>query len=304
MDGKDRRLRLLYTVAAVAGGIIGGVLSDYARHLMWPIAFAETSANSQVVSAREFRVVDEGGKIRARLFLNGPYEPKLALYDWRGGGDEQVSLAAASSGGQLTLSYSQSREYVPAQQQGQFQLSAEENGGSLKIGRKGSDGPPGVLTWDTFPEVELSTSKLFTSLNLASAKDQKRAIQASVGGGGQVFVLVRDHNGEQRAGLELDNQDNPGFFLYDQNGNWRSRLALNKAGDPQLSFLDLEGYLRAVLNLDTEGNPSLTLNDIKETRAVLGSVYLKNTATGSTERRAPSSLVLFRENGKLLWSAP
>src|SRR5262249_10155068 len=201
MKGEDRRLRLLYTLAAVMGGVLGGVVSDYARHLMWPMAFAEASANSQIVSAREFRVVDEDGKIRARLFMDGPYTPKLALYDWHGGEDEQVSLAAASIGGQLTLSYSQNREYIPTQQQGQLQLWAEENGGSLKIGRKGPVGPPGVLTWDTSPEVHLSTSKFFTSLNLASAKDQKHAIQASLSSSGQVFVLLRDRNGEQRAGL-------------------------------------------------------------------------------------------------------
>ncbi|MCH7805435.1 MAG: hypothetical protein IH937_15310 [Acidobacteria bacterium] len=39
-------------------------------------------------------------------------------------------------------------------------------------------------------------------------------------------------------------------------------------------------------------------------RAVLGSTELKITRTGSTEIRAPSSLVLFDEEGKVLWSAP
>ena len=139
-----------------------GVLSDYARHFIWPEALAATPANGQTISASEFRLLDEAGKVRARLFLDGPYEPKLTLYDWRGGEDEQVSLAATSIGGQLTLSYSRNREYVPAQQQGQVQLSAEENGGSLKIGRKGPVGQPGVLTWNTYPEVHLGASKLFT----------------------------------------------------------------------------------------------------------------------------------------------
>jgi len=118
--------------------------------------------HGQTISASEFRLLDEAGKVRARLFLDGPYEPKLTLYDWRGGEDEQVSLAATSIGGQLTLSYSRNREYLPAQQQGQVQLSAEENGRSLKIGRKGPVGQPGVLTWDTYPGVHLSASKLVT----------------------------------------------------------------------------------------------------------------------------------------------
>ena len=91
------------------------------------------------------------------------------------------------------------------------------------------------------------------SLNLTSAADHKRTIQASVKNGGSVFVLLRDHNEEQRAGLELDREDNPGVFLFDQKGNERSSLVLNKAGDPQLSLLDAERYIRAALNLDTGG---------------------------------------------------
>jgi hypothetical protein len=79
----------------------------------------------------------------------------------------------------------------------------------------------------------------------------------------------------------LDDRDNPGVYLYDQKGEPRSSLVL-----------------------DADGSPSLTLNDPKHVRAVLGSSCLKNTTTGSTEHRSPSSLVLFREDGKLLWSTP
>ncbi len=39
-------------------------------------------------------------------------------------------------------------------------------------------------------------------------------------------------------------------------------------------------------------------------RAALGNDDLKNTATGSTEHRASSSLVLFNEQGRVLWEAP
>ena len=39
-------------------------------------------------------------------------------------------------------------------------------------------------------------------------------------------------------------------------------------------------------------------------RAVLGTTELKRTVTGSTEIRAPSSLVLFNEKGKVAFSAP
>jgi len=39
-------------------------------------------------------------------------------------------------------------------------------------------------------------------------------------------------------------------------------------------------------------------------RAALGNFDLKNTATGSTEHRAASSLVLLNEQGRVLWEAP
>jgi len=48
---------------------------------------------------------------------------------------------------------------------------------------------------------------------------------------------------------------------------------------------------------------SLSFSD-PNTRTVLGTTQLKHPDTGSTEIRAPSSLVLFDEDGKVLWSAP
>jgi len=271
--------RLLYAMAAGVGGIIGGVLSDTARHSISP-ATAQTPVNDQIISAKEFRLLAEDGRIKARLFLD-PYVPKLVLYDYRG--DEGASL----TNGMLKLS-----SMDEAQQQGQILLWAEQHGGSLSIGGK-----------DTDPQIELSASQYFTSLNLASAKDHKRAIQASAHGDA-LSVLLWDHNAEQRAGLELDDRDNPGVYLYDKKGEARASLALNDAGYPDFSLLDAQKRIRADLELDGEGSPSLTLNDPKQARAVLGSSYLKNTTTGSTEHRSPSSLILFREDGKLLWSAP
>ncbi len=49
----------------------------------------------------------------------------------------------------------------------------------------------------------------------------------------------------------------------------------------------------------------LSLYDDEERRpTVLGTTQLKHPDTGSTEIRAPSSLVLFDEEGKVVWSAP
>jgi hypothetical protein len=279
MNGKHLWPRLLYTVAAVIGGIIGGMLADTARHSISP-AVAQTPANGQIISAKEFRLVAEDGRVEARLFLD-PYVPKLVLYNPRG--DKGVTL---ENGGLRLASWDE------AQQQGQVILRAETQGGSLGIGRT-----------DTAPQIDLSVSQFFGArLDLSSGEDH-REVQLSAQSAG-LSVLLWDRNAEPRMGLELDNHDNPGVYLYDKKGQARSSLALEEAENPDLSLLDAQKRIRADLELDGDGSPRLTLSDAKQARAVLGSSYLKNTTTGSTEHRSPSSLVLFREDGKLLWSTP
>ena len=50
---------------------------------------------------------------------------------------------------------------------------------------------------------------------------------------------------------------------------------------------------------------ALDIRDGKEeSRVTIGNEELKNTVIGSTEHRAESSIVLFRDNGKVLWSQP
>lgn len=68
--------------------------------------------------------------------------------------------------------------------------------------------------------------------------------------------------------------------------------------------VDDNGVVRAAL--DTAGDDAdLILYDKAENRrAVLGNTDLKIPATGSTEHRAPSSLVLLNEHGNVLWEAP
>lgn len=62
---------------------------------------------------------------------------------------------------------------------------------------------------------------------------------------------------------------------------------------------------RARLSLDEGGDPSLSLFDQKNrTRAVLGVTDLRNSNSGSIEHRSPSSLVLFKDDGRVLWQAP
>jgi hypothetical protein len=86
-------------------------------------------------------------------------------------------------------------------------------------------------------------------------------------------------------------------------GARRAGLDLRSDGDPSFSLYGAKGRDRANMQLDSDSAPSLCLNDAIEARAVLGSVYLKDPTTGTTEHRLPSSLVLFNQNGKVLWSA-
>ena len=72
-----------------------------------------------------------------------------------------------------------------------------------------------------------------------------------------------------------------------------------------LMLFNGESYEEIILGFDADKKPSLELYDSTGAlRAVLGSTELKNARTGSTEIRAPSSLVLFNEEGNVVWSAP
>jgi len=82
-------------------------------------------------------------------------------------------------------------------------------------------------------------------------------------------------------------------------------------GQRTLAQLSLEGdspFLRIIDDTDATtllGAERLALFDSDENlRAALGATNLKHTDTGSTEIRAPSSLVLFDEEGNVVWSAP
>src|SRR5712692_8737214 len=91
----------------------------------------------------------------------------------------------------------------------------------------------------------------------------------------------------------------PRLRLLDQAGKLRAALGIFD-GEPGLSFLDKEGKQRVML-FTTDGEPRLELLDKnEEIRAILGYTELA-LRTGSTEKRAVSSLVLLDKDGKVLW---
>ncbi len=112
------------------------------------------------------------------------------------------------------------------------------------------------------------------------------------------FELV-DDNG--RVGASLGSAGDVTF--YDKKG--KPRASLGNSGDATfLAFYDKTGKTTRVALSTTGDNASLRLNDeAGKMRAVLGNWALK-LATGSTEHREASSLVLLNEQGNVLWKAP
>ena len=116
------------------------------------------------------------------------------------------------------------------------------------------------------------------------------------------------------------------MLFVDKDGRGRLLLALQPDGSPTVSLNDSARGNTIVVAADTEraalfftrgarerlwlglgsdGSPSVSLTDYQGvTRAVLGVTSLETSATGATESLAPSSLVLFDREGKLIFRAP
>ena len=87
--------------------------------------------------------------------------------------------------------------------------------------------------------------------------------------------------------------------LVDAEGNARIALGLTES-EPVLNIIDTQKNYRVWI--DERG---VSVRDkSNRNRAVLGTTQLTHPNTGSTEIRAPSSLVLFDEDGNVVWSAP
>jgi hypothetical protein len=118
-------------------------------------------------------------------------------------------------------------------------------------------------------------------------------------------ISIHDQNNVDRLYLNIDSRGSH-LGLYGPDGKQdviadvdqfsSSIIAGNGAGT---------GKDALIAAVSPKGEPSLTLSDAQgRDRAVLGTVDLQNAATGSTEHRSPSSLVLFGEDGKVVWSSP
>jgi hypothetical protein len=82
-------------------------------------------------------------------------------------------------------------------------------------------------------------------------------------------------------------------------------LEPNQKGGPSLILMDSRMHTRALLGLSDDGEPHLSFLDHNgQERLALGGTEFPNPLTGLQEKRPSSSITLFDEQGKVLWSAP
>jgi hypothetical protein len=112
-----------------------------------------------------------------------------------------------------------------------------------------------------------------------------------------------DKNVTIRTVIGFSTNIGPVFQLTDENQKASISMGMPD-GSPIFDLYDKNQKPRASLALKADGEPSLSLSDENRPRAVLGNTELETPRTGTVEKRAASSLVLFDKDGKVLWSAP
>ena len=135
---------------------------------------------------------------------------------------------------------------------------------------------------------------------MGRAAQKNRKIEA------EKFVL-RDASGKSRVKLRVWEGGAPNLISLDKEETVRSAPGLSKIGERGLGVDSLyRGKKQAGIRLLIARNGAPSLKRIDEqgrARTVPGSTALKTAQTGVVEKRAPTSLLLFGENGKVLFDA-
>lgn len=150
---------------------------------------------------------------------------------------------------------------------------------------------------------ELSAAGGAPVLRLRDGSGRVRAA-LFLGGDGQPALVLQDPRERMRAMLALRDDEAPMLQLADGGTRVRASLMLMSDGAPGFALLDGK-QVRASLRLADDGEPALRLSDPSgRVRATVGTSQLEGVDSGATETTAPSSVVLFDRNGKVLWRAP
>jgi hypothetical protein len=161
-------------------------------------------------------------------------------------------------------------------------------------------------------------------LDIYDGNGMRRAVLGATLDGSPRLELYNP-DGERRARLGL-HANMANFALYDETGKTRFGLNVLAPGSPTMIFVGKNEMVQLSLDVLPDGRAGLMINDkggasIRlsaepdglgltiidkdgTSRAVLGSTSLETIGTGALSARPESSLVLFDERGKVIWSAP
>jgi len=158
------------------------------------------------------------------------------------------------------------------------------------------DSPPKVIQAQEFQVVD-DVGRVRIRLGFGTFDDS--------GDGEETHLLFLDETGVEHVMIR-DTFGGPYLQLQKSTTSGSISLGSTLAGKPVLKMMDRRfGGGGINLELSPEGLPNITLFDQDtSSRAIFGTTELKHPNTGSTEIRAVSSLVLFDEEGKVVWSAP
>ena len=136
-------------------------------------------------------------------------------------------------------------------------------------------------------------------------KDGETLLDVSLNPSGAASLMLFARSGKGGVSVAVDSHGTPAVELRDSGGDVRASLSLFKEGAPGLGLLDKAGRARITVLLFPDGSPQIALNDEStRNRAVFGFSSLVAGRTGEVTSKAPSSVVLFDKEGKVIWSAP
>jgi len=289
-------------LVAVVSAFLGGTLGVW--FLMPPSVLAQGEPQ-KVIEAQEFRVVDEDGKVLAIL---GSWE-EAAFWDGKIPEADLNRLGVNNKLVRQGLRLFDENETIRASLalvSGQPQLDFFDLDGETRASLHLQTSISDVLDALRSEEPSQVGNDILLSLY---GSGRKGGTTLTVGPSGDSVLLMGENDREEgRVYLVSDPSDGSAFFQITDERSGTAIIPLHQSDDELRSkefiLLD-EDNIKAMLGVDEDGNPRFQLYDSNgDLRAVLGSTRLKNTTTGSTEIRAVSSLVLFDEEGNVVWSAP
>jgi len=253
------------------------------------------------IRARAFVVVASDGRNQGRLGASAQGAPELVLYDPKGIGRASLSLA---QDGDPKLYLRDEDDTASASMRVSQYLAMPEIELSTRHGSTRNTATMSVYE-GVFPEVS------FWAGGLEGISPSLARMRANGAGGADILLKGGESSGVVLQGDKAYARMTAGFLgaEFIAYGRPGEGATLSSPGSLLAggSSLDLHhnGKSRALVALDEKGSPHVILSDeTGETRAALGHVDLKEIPAGTVSKRPASSLVLFGEDGKVLWRTP